>query len=37
MSDICSTRGDMRKAWTISVEMPDGKRPVGSPRRIGGA
>jgi hypothetical protein len=33
MSRACSTNGEKRNAYRILVGMPEGKRPLGRPRR----
>jgi hypothetical protein len=33
MDRACSTNGGKRNAYRILVEMPEGKRPLGRPRR----
>jgi hypothetical protein len=33
MSWACSTNGENRDAYTILVGKPEGKRPLGTPRR----
>jgi hypothetical protein len=30
---VCSTNGDKRNAYRILVRKPEGKRPLGRPRR----
>jgi hypothetical protein len=32
MDEACSTLGEMRNAYKILIEMPDGKRPSGRPK-----
>jgi hypothetical protein len=34
MGRACSTNGEKRKACTVLVEMPEGKRPLGRPRHV---
>jgi hypothetical protein len=31
---VCSTNGEKRNAYRILVENPEGKRPLGRPRRM---
>jgi hypothetical protein len=33
MGRACSTNGEMRNAYRLLVGKPEGKRPVGRPRR----
>jgi hypothetical protein len=33
MGDACSTNGEKRKAYRLLVGKPDGKGPLGRPRR----
>jgi hypothetical protein len=33
MGRACSTNGEKRNAYMILVGMPEGKRPLGRPRR----
>jgi hypothetical protein len=33
MGEACSTNGDKRNSYRLLVRMPEGKRPVGRPRR----
>jgi hypothetical protein len=33
MGGSCSTNGEKRNAYTLLVEKPEGKRPIGRPRR----
>jgi hypothetical protein len=33
MSRACRTKGDKRNAYRILVRKPDGKRPLGRPKR----
>jgi hypothetical protein len=33
MGRACSTNGERRNAYTIPVGKPEGKRPLGRPRR----
>jgi hypothetical protein len=33
MGRACSTNGEKRNAYRILVGMPEGKRPLGRPRR----
>jgi hypothetical protein len=33
MSGSCSTNGEKRNAYRLLVEKPEGKRPLGRPRR----
>jgi hypothetical protein len=33
MGGACSTNGEKRKAYRLSVGKPDGKRPLRRPRR----
>jgi hypothetical protein len=33
MDSICSTNGEKRNAYRILVGKPEGKRPLGKPRR----
>jgi hypothetical protein len=33
MGRVCSTNGDTRNAYRILVGKPEGKRPLGRPRR----
>jgi hypothetical protein len=33
MGRACSTNGEKRNAYTILVGKPEGKRPLGRPRR----
>jgi hypothetical protein len=33
MGRVCSTNGEKRNAYRILVGMPEGKRPLGKPRR----
>jgi hypothetical protein len=33
MGRACSTNGEKRNAYRILVEIPEGKRPLGRPRR----
>jgi hypothetical protein len=33
MGTACSTNGEKRNAYGILMEKPEGKRPVGKPRR----
>jgi hypothetical protein len=33
MGRACSTNGDKRNAYSIFVGKPEGKRPLGKPRR----
>jgi hypothetical protein len=33
MGGACSTNGDKRNAYRILVRKPEGKRPLGRPRR----
>jgi hypothetical protein len=33
MGRTCSTNGEKRNAYTILVDKPEGKRPLGRPRR----
>jgi hypothetical protein len=35
MGRTCSTNGEKRNAYRISVGKPEGKRPLGRPRRRG--
>jgi hypothetical protein len=34
MSRTCNTNGEKRNAYRILVGKPEGKRPLGRPRRI---
>jgi hypothetical protein len=34
MDGACSTYGKMRSAYKIVIGKPEGKRPLGMPRRI---
>jgi hypothetical protein len=34
MGGACSTNGEKRNTYTLFVERPEGKRPLGRPRRM---
>jgi hypothetical protein len=36
MGRACSTNGEKRNAYRILVGKPEGKSPLGRPRRVGG-
>ena len=36
MGRVCSTYGERRDVYTVLVRKPEGKRPLGRPRRVDG-
>jgi hypothetical protein len=36
MGGPCSTDGEKRNAYRLLVRKPEGKRPLGRPRQVGG-